>query len=73
MKQDVHDVEEFQVGDRVAYIGFHVPEYGTITGVTVAVPKDTEDTMDVRVYIIEMDDGGIFSGLSRHLRRAKTP
>lgn len=72
MKQDVRDVEEFQVGDRVAYIGFKVPEYGTITGVTVAVPKDSEDTVDVRVYIIEMDDGGIFSGLSRHLRRTKT-
>lgn len=73
MKQDVRDVEEFKIGDRVAYLGFHVPEYGTITGVTIAVPKETEDALEIRVYIIEMDDGGIFSGLSRHLRRVNTP
>ncbi len=63
--------EEFNVGDRVAYIGFREPEYGTITGITVVVPKDALNPVDVRVYIIEMDNGGIFSGLSRHLRQKK--
>jgi hypothetical protein len=62
--------EALQVGDRVAYTGFGVPEYGTITGVTIVVPKSTRDEVEVRLDIIEMDDGGIFSGLSRHLRRA---
>jgi hypothetical protein len=60
----------FEIGDRVVYTGFREPEYGTITGITIAVPKNTPDTVEVRIYIIEMDDGGIFSGLSRHLRRA---
>lgn|GEM_PF-4338996 len=60
----------FEIGDRVVYTGFGVPEYGTITGVTIAIPKDTPEGVEVRIYIIEMDDGGIFSGLSRHLRRA---
>jgi hypothetical protein len=64
-------LELFEVGDRVVYIGFPTPEYGTITGVTIVVPKSTRDEVEVRLYIIEMDDGGIFSGLSRHLRRAK--
>jgi hypothetical protein len=62
---------EFQIGDRVVYTGFGVPEYGTITGVTIVVPKSTRDEVEVRMYIIELDDGGIFSGLSRHLRRAQ--
>jgi len=63
--------EELQVGDRVVYTGFNEPEYGTIRGVTIVVPKTMRDEVEMRLYIIEMDDGGIFSGLSRHLRRAQ--
>ncbi len=63
--------EKFDLGDRVAYVNFKTPVYGTIIHVSIELPKVRPDVEEVRVYTIAMDEGGIFTGLSRHLRRAE--
>lgn len=61
---------EFAVGDRVVYIGFNTPVYGTIRAISIELPTDNRQGVEVRVYTVELDEGGVFTGLSRHLRRA---
>ena len=60
--------EEFQVGERVVYAGLHPPELGTIINVRLEHPKEGLNSVEVRIYEIALDEGGTFTGLSRHLR-----
>jgi hypothetical protein len=62
--------EEFQVGDRVVYLGFDEPVLGRVFRVNIEIPKESPDAIEKRTYDIQLDEGGTLIGMHYDLKRA---
>jgi hypothetical protein len=62
--------EEFQVGDRVIYLGFDTPVLGTVFRVNIEISKKSSDAIETRSYDIQLDGGGTLVGMRRDLKPA---
>ena len=62
--------EEFQVGDRVVYLGFDEPVLGTVFRVNIEISKKSPDAIEKRTYDIQLDGGGTLVGMERDVKRA---
>lgn len=59
---------EFEVGDRVVYVGFGMSIPGVITEVKIEPPK--YESVEKLRYRIATDTGGILTKITSHLKRA---